>query len=138
LQIFAILVKKLQRIHLSVLSKLKRKLPTKAISVAIFKTPQMALRGERRSDASPMLCNTSNSVPAFWMASSFVSLSFAGSVAVEDVAAPTIGAAVGCWVSVLFFFLSLLIIFMVTAVGYYNPRMASREIGEALNDEIGA
>jgi len=27
---------------------------------------------------------------------------------------------------------------MVTVVGYYNPRMASREIGEALNDEIGA
>jgi hypothetical protein len=107
------------------------------MSVAIFKTPQMALRGERRSDASLTLCSISNNVLAFWMASICVRLSFAGSVAVKDVEGPTTGAAVGCWVSVLFFFLSLLISFMVAAVGYYNPRMASREIGEVLNDEVG-
>ena len=123
---------------MSVLSELKSKLPTKAISVTIFKTPQTALRGERRSDASLTLCSTSNSVPAFCKASILVKLSFAGSVAVVDVEALTTGAVVGSWVFVLVFPLSLLNSFMVTDVGCYDLRMASREIGEALNDEIGA
>jgi hypothetical protein len=99
----------------------------------------MALRGERRSDASLTLSSTSNSVPAFWIASIFVRLSFAGSVAVADVEAPAVGVEViGCWISVLFFFLSLLISFMVTTVRYYDPRMASTEIEDAVNDEVGA
>jgi hypothetical protein len=130
-------MKKLQGIHLLVLIKLRSKLSTKAISVAILKTPQTALRGERRSDASPTLSSTSNSLLAFWIASIFVKLSLVGSVVVADVEAATTEAAVGCWVSVRFFFLGHLIDIMVRAVEYYNPRMASREIGEALNDEVG-
>ena len=121
---------------MSVLVKLRSNLPTKAISVAILKTPQTALRGERRSDASLTLSSTSNSLPAFLIASIFVKLSFVGSVAVADVEAPT-AEAMGCGVSVRFFFLGHLIDIMVRAVEYYNPRMASREIGEALNDEVG-
>jgi hypothetical protein len=71
------------------------------------------------------------------MASIFVKLSFAGSVAIVDVEALTTGA-VGCLGFVLHFSLSFLSWLMVTVVGYYNPRMASREIGDVLNDEIGA
>jgi hypothetical protein len=107
------------------------------MSVAILKTPQTALRGESRSDASLTLSRTSNSLPAFWMTSIFVKLSFAGSVAIVDVEALTTGAVVGSWVFVLVFPLSLLNSFMVTDVGCYDLRMASREIGEALNDGIG-
>jgi hypothetical protein len=96
------------------------------------------LRGERRPDASLTLPRTSNSFSAFCMTSVVVKLSFAGSVAIVDVEVLPAGVVVGCWVFVLLFALSLLSSSMVTAVRYYDPRMASREIGEALNDEIGA
>jgi hypothetical protein len=51
----------------------------------------------------------------------------------QDVEALTTGA-IGCLGFGLHFSLSLLSWPIVTVVGYYNPRMASSDIGDALND----